>query len=306
MRDNKPKNLAASIRQRLFNRATERKEDFNLVLTKFALERLMYRLSISPRCQDFVLKGALLFELWTDKPYRPTRDADFAGRGAPDVRQYEDLFRELCDFKVTDPDGLTFDRKSVHGERIREEESYEGVRLHLVAHLAEARIPLQVDIAFGDAITPAPIEIAYPTLLDLPAPKLAAYPQESVVSEKFEAIVKLGIANSRMKDFYDIYALAQMFEFDGPLLSKAIRATFATRQTAVPKTPVAFTPEFSSDPSKVAQWRGFLRRAGIEPSLSLEEVVTLLKGFLLPPAHAAQSGETSRMHWRPGGPWRAI
>lgn len=300
-----PRDVAASVRQRLLNLARDRGEDFGLVLTHYALERLMYRLSMSGHREHFVLKGAMLFALWGGEPHRPTRDLDLLGHGTIDTRRLEQVFREVIEVEV-EVDGLEFQVGTVRGERIREEEEYEGVRVHLDARLAAARIKVQVDVGFGDVMTPAPREEEYPVLLDFPAPRLRAYPRETVVAEKFEAMVKLGIANSRMKDFYDLWVLARHFEFEGVLLGRAIKATFERRGTALPtETPLALSDEFSGDPGKKTQWAAFLRRLGHEADgTALAEVLEALKEFLLPPVIAAGRMEAFDRRWPPGGPWR--
>jgi predicted nucleotidyltransferase component of viral defense system len=300
-----PRNVAASVRQRLLNLARDRGEDFGLVLTRYALERLMYRLSVSEHQEQFVLKGAMLFALWGGEPYRSTRDLDLLGRGTINTRRLEQVFREVIGVEVED-DGLEFLAETVRGERIREEEEYEGVRVHLEARLAAARIKVQVDVGFGDVMTPAPREEEYPVLLDFPAPRLRAYPRETVVAEKFEAMVKLGMANTRMKDFYDLWVMARNFEFEEALLGRAIRATFERRGTALPtKVPLALSNEFSEDSGKKTQWSAFLRRLGREVGrTSLAEVVEALKEFLLPPVIAVGSAEALDRTWPPGGPWR--
>lgn len=299
-----PRDVAASVRQRLLNLARERREDFGLVLTRYALERLMYRLSRGAHCEQFVLKGAMLFALWGDEPHRPTRDLDLHGRGASDASRLEQLFREIIGVQVED-DGLEFAPETVRGERIREEEEYEGMRVRFEARLGSARIPVQVDVGFGDAITPAAEETDYPVLLDFPAPRLRAYPRETVVAEKFEAMVKLGIANSRMKDFYDLWVLARDFEFQGRALSRAIEATFARRRTPVPtEEPLALTAAFHEDEGKRTQWLAFLRRTGLESGgKTLGDVVPALREFLMPPAIAAARGNVFDKVWPPSGPW---
>jgi predicted nucleotidyltransferase component of viral defense system len=215
-----PTNLPASVRQRLLNLAGQSKQDFGILLTKYALERLLYRLSLSKHRGAFILKGALLFQLWTSEPYRRTRDLDLLGQGDGSADRYRKIFTELCSQEVEN-DGLTFLPDTIRVERIRDEEEYDGVRVLMTAHLANARIPLQIDVGFGDVISPGPVELQYPTLLPFPAPKLRAYSKESVVAEKLEAMVKLGMANSRMKDFYDLWVMARRFEFRGPVLSAA-------------------------------------------------------------------------------------
>jgi hypothetical protein len=220
-----PKNLPASVRQKLANLARQRNVDFGLILVKYGLERILFRLSRSPHRDVFILKGALLFELWTEQRYRPTRDADFLARGDSAPERFALIFRELCVLEV-DEDGLRFDAETVEAERISQGAEYEGVRVTLVAYLERAKIPIQIDIGFGDIVTPAPSRTDYPTLLEFPGPRLLAYPKETVVAAKLEALVKLGIANTRMKDFYDLEILSRTFAFEGNTLAKAIQNTF--------------------------------------------------------------------------------
>jgi predicted nucleotidyltransferase component of viral defense system len=300
-----PRDVTASVRQRLLNLARERGEDFGLVLTRYALERVMYRMSVSSHREQFVLKGAMLFALWGGEPHRPTRDLDLLGHGTVDTGKLEKVFREIISVEVED-DGLEFQVGTVRSERIREDEKYEGMRIHLDARLAAARIKVQVDVGFGDIITPVPQEVEYPVLLDFPAPRLRAYPRETVVAEKFEAMVKLGIANSRMKDFYDLWVMARDFEFEGALLSRAIRATFERLGTTLPtELPLALSDEFSDDPSKKMQWAAFLRRLGRKTGdTPLAEVIRALTEFLLPLVLAAGRAEAFDRTWSPAGPWR--
>ena len=252
MPDSKIKTLPASIRQKLLNLAQERNDDFGLVLTKYGLERMLFRLSKSKYRDTFILKGALLFELWT-KDYRATRDADFLAKGDNSRERFIRIFQEISAIEVQD-DGLRFDPKTVKAERIKEDE---GLRVTLTAFLDKAQIPIQIDSGFGDVISPGPIESEYPTLLNLPAPRLLTYPRETVVSEKLEAMVKLGIANSRMKDFHDLHSPSKTFEFNGKALVDAVRATFERRGTAWPDggTPFAFTPEFYQDETRSSSGR---------------------------------------------------
>jgi predicted nucleotidyltransferase component of viral defense system len=225
-----PTNIGASVRARLLGLARHRGDDFQLLLTRYANERLLYRLGKSHHGSRFVLKGAALFTLWTGKPHRATRDVDLLGFGDPSVPHVRSVLTEVLSLDVGD-DGVAFDVGSLEVGPIREEQEYGGVRAIVVARLASARVRLQIDIGFGDAITPAAVEVEFPTLLDFPPPRLRAYPPATVVAEKLEAMVQLGIANSRMKDFYDIVVLSRMFEFDGQLLVQAIRATFERRKT---------------------------------------------------------------------------
>ena len=300
----KPRNLAASVRQRLFNLAQERREDFGLVLTKYGLERFLYRLAQSQYRDQFVLKGALLFELWTDRPYRPTRDLDLEGQGENSIPRIKRLFSEIMSQAVED-DGLIFDAKSLRVARITEEQEYEGLRVNLVARLERARIHMQVDIGFGDVIVPPPKEIQYPAMLNFPSPRLQAYPREAVVAEKLEALVKLGMANTRMKDFYDLWKLSQDFDFDGPLLTDAIKSTFNRRGTEVPSgTPLALTDEFSRDSQKAKQWQAFLKKSDLDhDDATLYTVAADLKRFLIPPLQAVQGSRNFSLTWPKGGPW---
>jgi hypothetical protein len=272
-------NLGASVRTRLLNKARAEKIEFGLLLTRFALERLLYRMSISPHREQFLLKGALLFDLWFDEPHRPTRDADFLGFGPADLPILAATFREISAIDVDD--GIAFDPASVKAQEIRKEANYAGIRITLMGLLDGARCPVQADIGFGDAVTPAPEEIEYPVLLnDLPAPKLRAYPRYTAIAEKYEAITSLGIANSRMKDFFDLWALTQHSELDATILRQAITATFARRGTPLrPETSVGLSDEFAADQSKQTQWRAFTARNQLAaPDLQL--VVQHLRRFL--------------------------
>jgi predicted nucleotidyltransferase component of viral defense system len=295
--------LSASVRQRLLNLATERKEDFGLVLTRYGLERFLYRLSVSPHRDSFVLKGALLLQLWTSETYRPTRDLDLLGRGVANTG-YRKIFSEVCSQKVED-DGLTFLPDTIRVDRIRDDETYEGVRVRLEARLGKVRVALQIDVGLGDAIVPGPEELEYPTLLKFPAPKLHAYSKESVVAEKFEAMVKLGMANSRMKDFYDLWVLVQRFEFESATLAAAIQATFKTRRTTLPKSsPLAFQADFYELPAKQTQWRAFLRKSGLKADSSLKEIIEVVREFVMSVVDGILRGDAENKVWQPGGPWR--
>ena len=270
------RNLAASIRTRLKQRADARKQDFNLILTHYGLERLLYRLSISPLAGNYLLKGALLFSLWYDQPHRPTRDADLRDFGPDDIDTAVAAFREICAMEVED--GIAFDPASVKGSVIRKEAGYGGVRIDLLAKLDGARITLQVDIGFGDAVTPAPESVSYPVLLDdLPAPKLRSYPKYTVVAEKFHAVCLLGMANTRMKDYFDLWVLLTEGALEPTELRRAIDATFARRQLQVPDTtPSGLSHAFAQDAVKTAQWIAFLTKNRLQ-ALNLMDVVTLLR-----------------------------
>jgi hypothetical protein len=300
-------NIAASVRQRLANRARERREDVGLILTKYALERLLFRIGQSEYRKIFVLKGALLFELWAEEAHRPTRDADFLSVGDSEPSRFEFIFKDICALPA-DEDGLQFDSASVKAQRIKEDADYEGVRVTFLGYLERARIPMQIDIGFGDTITPPPIETSFPTILNGPAPSLLTYPKETVVAEKFEAMVKLGIANSGMKDFHDVRALSELFPFDGPVLAEAIVRTFERRKTAMPTIaapPRAFTSEFFEDESKQRQWGAFnaKNRLYIE-SVPFKRVVGDIERFLMPLVIGVTKKEHWNRSWPAGGPWQ--
>lgn len=301
-----PKNLPASVRQKLANLAHERNVDFGLILVKYGLERILFRLSRSPYRDIFVLKGALLFELWTEQRYRPTRDADFLARGDNSPERFILVFRELCVLEV-DEDGLRFDADTVEAERISEDADYEGVRVTFVAYLERAKIPIQIDVGFGDIVTPVPSETDYPTLLEFPGPRLLAYPKETVVAEKFEALVKLGIANTRMKDFYDLEILSRTFAFEGKTLAKAIQNTFQKRGTGLPMAglPLAFTSDFYDDVNKNRQWSAFcMKNESYVQKVEFKTVIGAIRNFLVLPVRTVQEGNSFSKVWKPGGPWR--
>lgn len=295
------RNLPASIRQRLLNLSKERGEDFNLVLTWYAVERLLYRLSQSEYADQFILKGAMLFTVWTRYSYRPTKDLDLLGFGDSSPEQLTHLFRQVCSMDVV-PDGLTFDAESIQIAEIREDQEYQGKRIQVMARMENARIDMQIDVGFGDVVTPSPKKIEYPTLLELPAPRIRAYPQETFIAEKLQALVALGMANSRMKDFYDLWQMASQFAFDGPNLAQAIGATFERRKTRIPtEMPAALCDEFASDPDKAKQWKAFLHKSKLEgTNISLGQVVTDLRKFLIPPMSALIGDGKFVQSWKKG------
>ena len=297
------KNLPASVRQRLTNIADARGEPFQRVLVEYGLERLLYRLSQSKHRDRFVLKGALLFSVWSDAPHRPTMDVDLMSAASSDVAELVAIFNAVCATPVQD-DGLAFLPGSVRGEEIRETHAYAGVRIRLLAKLDNAHIDLQADVGFADVITPGPVELDYPTLLEFQPPHLRAYPRETVVAEKLEATVSLGMQNIRMKDFYDLWALARQFEFDGDTLSNAIRNTFDRRKTTLPTAnPVGLPEKFAADASKQKQWSSFLDKAGLEAP-GLPEVGNAIEAFLSAPTIAAAQWQAFHAKWIPSGPWQ--
>lgn len=301
------RNVAASVRDRLLSLARERGEDFQLLLSRYALERLLYRLGRTRHRDDFILKGAMLFLLWDDHTHRPTRDVDLLGFGDNSAARLQAVFRELCALSVED-DGLILNADSVQVEEIRTEMEYGGMRVTLLGELADARVSLQADIGFGDVVTPQAHEATYPTLLDSPPPVVRVYPRETVVAEKYEALVRLAMANSRMKDFYDLWVIANGFDFAGAVLAEAIHNTFRCRRTPLPEnTPGGLGPGFREDPRKNAQWNAFLRKTGVGTnSLSLAEVCGVLEEFLGPPTRALTKGRAFGEKWKAGGPWSRV
>lgn len=299
------RNIAASVRDRLYKLSSGRGEDFQAILERYALERLLYRLGSSPYRRQFVLKGAMLFALWDRDSYRyrATRDVDLLGVGEPRPEKLVEIFQELCHATGSNDDGVVFLPESVRAGPIRAADEYSGIRVQLTARLEQARIGLQADIGFGDIVIPAPSEADYPTLLDGPAPHLRVYSRESVVAEKFHAMVHLGETNSRFKDFYDIWSMARRFDFDGGILCAALKATFGRRQTPLPTgLPAALTPRFYAD--REVRWASLFKRGSFgDQRLPFVEVGESLRAFLWPPAQAVALTEELSHRWPPGGPW---
>lgn len=270
------RNLAASIRARLKQHADASKQDFNLTLSQYGLERLLYRLSISAHAPNYLLKGALLFSLWYDHPYRPTRDADLLGFGPDDIDTAVSAFREVSQIEAED--GVEYEPDSVRGSEIRKDAGYGGIRIDLRAKLDGARIAPQVDIGFEDAVTPGPESATYPVLLhDLPAPQLRAYPKYTVVAEKFHAVCLLGMAKTRMKDYFDLWVLLTEDTLDPVALHRAIEATFARRRLAIPTaTPAGLSDDFAQDVVKQRQLSAFISKNRLA-SLALDPVVARLR-----------------------------
>ena len=291
-------NLSASILARLLTLAKQRGDDYSLLLNRFALERLLARVSISPHADRFLLKGALLFALWYDTPHRPTKDADLLGFGPDDEANLIATFRDIAAMDLGD--GIVFAPESVQAQAIREDNTYGGTRITLVSRIGSARCALQIDVGFGDAVTPGPQTVAYPTLLnDFKAPTLRVYPVYTVIAEKYQAMVMLGQANSRLKDFFDLAVIARRTELDGATLAMAIAATFARRQTALPtQRPLALTKQFSGDAAKLRQWQAFLNKNRIDAA-SLGDTVALLDDLLWPPTQVAATNSQATAIWRP-------
>lgn len=280
MPDARPRNVGASIRQRLLNLAHANGQPMDLLLTRYALERLLHRLSLSRHRERFVLKGAMLLVTWFDEPHRSTRDVDLLGFGDPAHDALLEAFREVMAIEVDD--GVSFDLNGLRIEAIREELRYGGSRLRTTATLAGARIPITVDVGFGDAVEPGVEDIDLPVLLDMPSPHLRAYPPETVIAEKLHAMVILGMANSRMKDYYDVWMLMTTFELEGERLSRAIRATFGRRDTLVPEaTPEGLSSAFADDAGKQRQWQAFARNLS-GPVPDFDALVAELRSKIAP------------------------
>jgi predicted nucleotidyltransferase component of viral defense system len=279
------KNMGASVRARLLAISKAKGQIFDLVLNRYAVERLLYRLSVSAHAQRFVLKGATLLMTWLDTPHRGTRDLDLLGFGDPDGDKMLAVFREVM--AVESDDGIVFDAAALKVERIREHLAYGGLRLVTTANIGGARVKISIDIGFGDALEPDPETLDYPVLLDMPAPQLRGYARETVIAEKFEAITSLGRDNTRMKDFHDIWILSRTFTFTDDRLVRAIKATFARRGTAIPtEAPDALTPAFAADARKRAQWAAFVETVDVDPG-ELAAVLSDLAAFLMPHAQTA-------------------
>lgn len=298
-----PRNTSASVHQRLKNAAERSGERFNDLFQHYALERFLCRLAASPHRNRFVLKGALMLRVWELATIRPTRDIDLLGRTANDPESIAAVVRDICATTV-DPDGLEFDGGSIEVSRIAEEADYDGVRLTFRGQLGNARIPMQIDIGFGDRVTPEPVEIEYPSVLGTSGARLLGYTPETTIAEKFHVMLVRGILNSRMKDFFDIWALSHARPFDGAVLSRALRATCDQRGTTIHAAPEALEPDALEDAQKAVQWAAFLRRLGptTAPTTFAEAGRNVVQ-FLRPVFEALAVGREFDRRWSPGGPW---
>jgi hypothetical protein len=297
-------NLSASVHQRLLNKAKESSRHFNELLQYFAIERFIYRLSKSPHADQFILKGALMFSAWCGPASRPTMDIDLLGKIDNQLDTITTVMKDAC---LTDvkPDGMSFDADTVDAVRITEDAEYEGIRVRVHGSLGKARVSIQIDIGFGDVIVPNAGTVSYPVILDFPAPVLKGYTMESTIAEKFQAMVKLGVLNSRMKDFYDIWFLSRTFDFKGELLGEAIEKTFEKRSTLVNPKAALFDPSFGMDKDKDVQWKGFIRKAKlIGAPDTFEAIVAAVKFFLEPIVAAIAEQRSFNSIWTAPGPWR--
>jgi Nucleotidyl transferase AbiEii toxin, Type IV TA system len=298
-------NVPASVHHRLLNLARDTKRPFNELLQYYTMERFLFRLGASEHSDWFVLKGALMLRVWNLPLARPTMDIDMLGRTPKSVDDLVEIIGQCLAVETPD-DGVNFDTKSVKGELITLDKKYHGVRIRVYGRLGNARLSLQLDFGFGDVVVPGPVEIEYPELLDFGKPHLMGYTPESAIAEKFQAMVELDMANTRLKDFFDLWKLSQTLNFDGSILAAAMSATFRQRGTPLPTSPpVALTENFSADPVKQAQWSAFLRKGRLEAEAgTLKEIVREIADFLLPPACESANGAPFGKNWPPGGPWQ--
>jgi hypothetical protein len=297
-----PKNIAASVKEKLLNRAKADNRPFNELLQYYAMERFLYRFSKSKYVKDFILKGALMLRIWESPEFRATKDIDLLGKLENDEALLKAVFAEIMDIKIPD-DGLIFLPQTIRSERITEDADYEGTRIQFQGTLGNAKIFMQIDIGFGDIIFPGPQQSTLPTMLGLPSPVLQTYTRESAIAEKFEAMLSLGSANSRMKDFYDIWLLCRQFDFDRATLAQAIHLTFERRKTVFPEKVEAFDSPFINN--KKLQWAAFNKRLN-QPHVpeSFEEVVKQIELFLAPIVKFLRTANKSTAAWIAPGPWK--
>ncbi len=299
------KNLQASVKDRLLNIAKETNCPFLEILQHYGMERFLYRFSCSKYKDKFILKGALMFTVWQISERRTTLDIDFLANYDNQVVTIEKVIKDICNVSVI-PDGLIFDAETVKGQRIKEEMEYEGVRVKFIGLLGRSRIPMQIDVGFGDIIYPSPKAIDYPVILDFPKPLLKGYPPESVVSEKFEAMIKLGFINSRMKDFYDIWLMIHRFNFNGLHLVEALKKTFKRRKTTLPRNKPFFAEEIYDEKSdRQTLWRAFLKKEGIKfAPEKLSDIARELEEFLIEPINSINSNYEFHKVWDVSGAWK--
>ena len=299
-----PQDVSASVHQRLLNKARESGRPFNELFQYFSMERFLYRLSKTHHAQKFVLKGALMFTVWNIQATRTTKDIDFLGNLKNSVGALAEIMRDTCN-QTVEPDGMVFDPDSVTSHSIIENAVYEGICVFVRGNLGKSRVRLQIDVGFGDVVFPSELDMNYPVILDFPAPTLKGYTPESMIAEKFQAMIKLGELNSRMKDFYDIWLLSKQCDFNGHLLEKAIRRTFEIRRTEIPGKPSIFKKSFSEDQTREIQWRAFLRKTVLTSTRhSFYEVTREIKSFLVPVSSAIFRKESFQKKWIAPGPWK--
>ena len=295
------KNHSASVRAKLENAAKASGRGFSEVLLFYSMERFLYRLSVIPEGASFVLKGGVMFRIWNEETARPTRDLDLLSSDTNDAKELSRIMAQACAVSFEE-DGIVFDPKSIKATKIKEDADYEGVRIKLEGRLGTAKTPIQIDIGFGDVVVPRPITIDFPTVIDLPAPRLKTYTKESVIAEKLHAMIFLGSMNSRMKDFYDIWLLASNFDFDGKPLGDAVSKTFKRRKTDIEVDPIALSSKFASDPQKQIQWNTFYEKlkvdSGNEYQPNLTEIIEKLRIFIRPLLVSLAEQRACNQQWR--------
>lgn len=305
MNQRTPKDVGASVRSRLLNLARQTGRPFEEVLVLYGLERFFFRLSQSDYRRRFILKGGLLLIGMGLPAARPTRDMDFLALMSTNIDAVSEAIQEIGTMYVND--GVAYDFSELRHESMSPNAGHQGIRFKFVGQLGQARIPMQIDVGFGDRVVPEPREVAFPTLLDMDPPLIVGYSMEAVVAEKFEAALDLADLNSRMKDFYDIWALSQKYSFDGPSLQEAITATCARRKTAISPEAEVFSKEFAEGSDKDAQWSAFLGRTGtLKAPGDFVDVMEAIRSFLLPIALAGQKDAPFQGTWPEGGPWRGV
>ena len=299
------KNYFASVHRQLQNKAKETDRPFNELLQYYAAERFLYRFSQSKHKDKVILKGAMMFIVWKAPYARVTRDIDMLGRLHNSMENVMTMVKDVC--KIEYPsDGIVFTAETVQVEQIMEENDYKGARVSFTGLLGNARIPMQIDLGFGDVIFPEPENIDYPTLLNMPSPTLKGYPRETVIAEKFHTMMNKGIINSRMKDYYDIWLLSSQFDFDGVTLQQAIEKTFKYRG-AVPASPTKLFDEISLDKDKNIQWSAFIRKSGLDTApKDIKDVIKFIKDFLLPIMEDIIAEKICGLTWKAAGPWKKI
>lgn len=303
------KNPAASVRMRLLNHAKQHGDDYQRVLTRYAIERLLFRLSQTEAAEHYVLKGAMLFITWPEHVFRPTGDLDLLGKGDPDPVTITELFARICEVESPN-DGITFDSATLKVEPVRETDKYQGAQVTLKGELAGAVIHVQVDIGFGDHVYPPPTRQTFPSLLpDMPAANILMYPPETVLAEKFEALIRFGEANGRVKDFHDLWVTTRTFPFDLPSLVEAVGGTLRRRETAIPdEMPVGLTEDFARIVEERGLWSGFLRRnpPNFQPP-PFADLQAELRRFFGPIIASLAVPEGAKGRWDPdGGAWHAL
>jgi len=296
-------NVAASVKDRLLNEARKSHRQFDQLLRYYAMERFLYRLSKSQHAQDFLLKGSLMLRSLGAELSRPTMDIDLLGKTSNNKDILRRMTEDCCAIVVND--GIIFDTTNITLQEIIEGADYHGIRIRFNARLGPARIPMQIDIGFGDKVVPAPVWIEFPEIFDFGTPRLRACTAETSIAEKLHAAVSRETINSRMKDFYDIYKMGHYLQFKGTILTDAIKATFDNRDTPIKKkVPLALTPEFALYPGKQEQWAAFVRKLQLENQPALKDVIDFMADFLLPVLNAIASEEKFTLQWQPGGPWQ--